>query len=52
MTVEDFILKTVPLLRSATSVPEFIDSKTALMVTSVVDQLASLKDGQLSKLVQ
>ena len=37
MTVEDFMLKTVPLLQSATSITEFIDLKTANLATTVID---------------
>lgn len=51
MTVEDFITKTVPLLRSATSVPGFIDAKTAILATSVVDQLSALKNKTMMSLV-
>ena len=41
MTIEDFIKKTLPLIKSATSIPDFIDIKTAFLVQSVVDQLAA-----------
>lgn len=51
MTVEDFILKTMPLIRNALSVAEFIDTKTGNLSTSVVDQLISIKQSVFYELI-
>lgn len=52
MTVEDFIRKTIPLIKSAVSIPSFLDSKLAKLVTSVMDDLSTLKQGILQDLIQ
>jgi hypothetical protein len=43
MTAEDFIVKTMPLVRNMTSIVDFIDNKTAQSVIGVVEKLKLMK---------
>ena len=51
MTAEDFIVKTMPLVRNMTSIVDFIDNKTAQSVIDVVEKLKLMKIGLFNSLL-
>lgn len=51
MTAEDFIVKTMPLVRNMTSIVDFIDNKTAQSVIGVVEKLKLMKIGLFNSLL-